>query len=768
MKAAELIFCFILFSFIAPGQDSLVTLYGYISDAESGEALSGTQIISRSSGTLSNDYGFYSIQIQKGNILLEFHYMGYQTIVREFLLSGNTRLDIQMTSGIDIAEVSISGKKIQQGIFEENKLGQYRIQAKKLNRLPFFVGEADIMKSLQLLPGISVAAEGSSNVNIRGGSSDQNLVLLDEVPVYNQNHAFGLVSVFNNDAVKEAKIYKGSIPSKYGGRLSGVSSIWMKEGNLTKHKQSFTLSTVAGSFLLEGPIKKGKSSYMIAGRRSFLDLLYSGAMLLMNTQGTQPGFSFYDVNAKLNFKLNEKHHLFWSLYTGRDKFYMKTKTNIENSNSAFGWGNVTSSLRLNSLITEKMFSNFTLYYSFLDNYQKNKTEANEFKSSNKFSSKTNEFGAKIAFDYTMGPMQKLEFGLNTSVQYFNPIVMKWDDPGQNYSSSGNQYLLFSFSPFIEDRINLGKFSITPGLRAAYFSNLNSSYFRLEPRLNVTFRADSNNTFMAGFTMMNQPIYQLYNSVYGWPVDFWLPYWSNLKPSHSWQVSAGWKKKLFTGSTITLEGYFKKMTDLLYVDQPIEDFVTSKNNYQFNITSGLSYGLEMLYQFDYNRLNGWFSYTYSRSLRSFNSDNSNDYFPFQYDRPHYLNFVLNYSLKKSKEINRYFSTNLNFRSGIPYLLSTQYIPGNSPPLFENGYYYSFQNLEYFPKTSNTRMKNYFRIDISYSSEKKIRNGSRTWNISILNLTNTQNPYMIYWDNKNGKLKQLVLFPIMPAISYKRSF
>ena len=768
MKAIGLFSCVILFSLTVRSQNQLVTVFGHISDAESGEYLSGAHVISGSTGTISNDYGFYSLQLQTGDHLLEFQYLGYQTITKEILLSANTRIDIRMTPGIEIEEVSVSGKRKQQYLIEESEIGQYRIHAKKLERLPFFVGEADIMKSLQLLPGISVGAEGSSNVDIRGGSSDQNLVLLDEVPVYNQNHAFGLVSVFNNDAIKEARIFKGGVSSKYGGRLSGVSSIWMKEGNLIKHKQSLTLSTIAGSVILEGPIKKGKSSYMISGRRSFLDLLYSGVMLLSNTKGTQPGFSFYDVNAKLNFKLKEKHHLFWSLYVGRDKFFMKNKESGEKYNLSFGWGNITSSLRLNSVLSEKMFSNFTLYYSFLDNNQKNVIETNEFKSVNTLTSKTNEYGAKVSFDYTINSIQKLQFGLNTSIQYFNPVVMKWDDPAQHYTTSGNQFLLFSFSPYIEDRISLGKFVITPGLRAAYFNNNESAYFRLEPRLNISMHLDPSNTFMAGFTTMNQPIFQLYNSVYGWPVDFWLPYWSNLQPSHSWQVSAGWKRKLFTGSTLTLEGYYKKMTNLIYVDQPVEDFVSSDDNYRLNILSGVSYGIELLYQFDYNILNGWLSYTYSRSLRSFDSDPTNKCFPFQYDRPHYLNLVLNYNFRNNKEIKRYISSNLNFRSGIPYLLSTQYFPGNSPPLFQNGYYYNFQNLEYFPKTANTRMKNYFRVDISYSSEKKIKNGSRTWNFSILNLTNTQNPYMIYRDNNDGKLKQLVLFPIMPAISYKRTF
>ena len=211
-----------------------------------------------------------------------------------------------------------------------------------------------------------------------------------------------------------------------------------------------------------------------------------------------------------------------------------------------------------------------------------------------------------------------------------------------------------------------------------------------------------------------------------------------------------------------------MSDLLFADQPVDDVFNSEDQYQLQISSGVSYGIEMLYQFEYNKWNGWLSYTFSRSLRSFDSDPLNQKFPFRYDRPHYLNFVLNYSFKNSKGINRSVSTNLNFRSGVPYLLSTQYIQGNSPPLFENGYYYNFQNLEYFPRTPNTRMKNYFRLDINYSAEKKIRDGSRTWNFSILNLTNTQNPYMIYRDNNDGKLKQLVLFPIMPAISYKRSF
>jgi hypothetical protein len=486
-------------------------------------------------------------------------------------------------------------------------------------------------------------------------------------------------------------------------------------------------------------------------------------VLLTNTQGTTPGFSFYDVNAKLNFVLNEKNHLFWSLYTGRDKFFMKNKSNGEKYNLSFGWGNITSSLRLNSILSEKFFSNFTLYYSFLDNNQKNKIETIDFNTVNTMSSKTNEFGAKIAFDYNLNSKHKLQFGLNTSLQYFNPVVMKWDDLSQNQTTSGNKFRLFSFSPYIEDKITLGSFRIIPGLRATYFNNMESTYFRLEPRLNMTLQPDSNNTFMAGLTIMNQPVFQLYNSVYGWPVDFWLPYWSNLKPSRSWQVSAGWKRKLFAGSTITLDGYYKKMCDLLYVDQPIENLVNAENNYQLTITSGFSYGIEMLYQFEYHKLNGWLSYTYSRSLRSFDSDPNHEHFPFRYDRPHDLNLVVSYNFKHSEEIKRYISGNLNFRSGIPYFLSTRYMTGNTPPLLNNS-----QNLEYFPVTANTRMKNYFRIDVGYSAEKKIGNGSRTWNLSILNLTNTKNPYMIYRDNNDGKLKQLVLFPIMPAISYKRSF
>lgn len=761
----SLTFLLLLFPGICVAQKNDITVYGYVTDSVSGEYLQEVQVISGTIGTVTNKYGYYSLQLSKGNHTLEYRYVGYRTVKKELKLTKSDRIDIIMSPGLSLKEITVSPEAKSQ-LFTEKGMGEYSVITAKMEPLPSFAGESDIMKTFQLLPGISGGAEGSSDVVIRGGGNDQNLLLLDQVPVYNQNHAFGLVSVFNNAALKKADIYKGGIPPVYGGRLSGVSSLWMKEGNMKEHRQTLKLGTIAAGLLLEGPVIKDKSSYLISVRRSFLDLIYQGIMALDNNPGAIPGFSFLDVNAKVNYKLNQNNHLFWSIYTGRDRFSMKMKEDNEKGKFYFGWGNLTSSIRWNSILSRRLFSNITFYFSNMDNKQENQIETNDIKNIQQNISRTNEFGGKISFDYTIGENQKLNFGIQLSLQNFYPVIQYIKNDEENSYTKGLGFSLLSIAPYIEDKISFGAIQINPGMRLIYFNNENMTYIRWEPRFRITYKSFSGHTFMAGLTVMNQPIYQVYNTNYGWPVDYWLPFLSENKPSHSWQASVGWQYNISPGLDLTLESYYKKMRDMIYVDEPVKDYLGSGDFQHPDIASGYAYGLEMLLKFNKNRFDGWISYTYSRSYRQFIDQSG--YFPFRYDRPHDLGAVANYKLGNSEKSVKYFSGILAFRSGVPYKVATHYLLGQTPPLIPNGYFEDFNSIEYYPKTPNIRIKNYFRMDLSFSTKKKIKNGNRIWQFSILNVTNTKNPYIIYRDNNDMRMKQLVLFPIMPAISYTRKF
>lgn len=766
MRINIFIFFWLLTSLIA-AKEPEYTVYGYVKDKESGEYLPDAQIIIDSIGMVANRYGFYTVQLKPGPHFIECHYIGYSTFSQKIHVTGNFRLDILMKSGIMIQDVFVKGNKPENVLPELNHLGSISLRPATISGLPFFVGETDIMKGFQLLPGVSSGKEGSSDVNIRGGSSDETLVLLDEAPIYNQNHTFGLVSVFNDDALKTGTIYKGGIPARYGGRLSGVTLLTMKEGNLYKHKQTVSLSTVAGSIALEGPLKKGKASYLVTARRSLLDLLYSGVLMMANSSNVRPGFSFLDINGKMNVNLDERNHLFGGFYMGNDRFSFNFSSPDEKGNLSFGWGNKTSSIRWNSIFFKKMFSNITLYYSYLSNDQRNYYKTKDFISKDKISSQTGEYGLRISVDYDVSKTHHLKFGVNTSGQNFFPAAIKIKQD-RTEIDKGEQLSLYGFSPFLEDNISFRGLSFIPGVRMAYFRNHSQHVVKkVEPRFRFQWNINEKNKLMAGYTEMNQPVFRLYNSYFHWPVDMWLPYYMSLKPAHARQISAGWEVTPFTGSELSIETYYKKMDNMILINQPLEDFVLNPEENQIIVTNGHAYGVEILYKFNHSRINGWLSYAYSRSLRSFKSDPEQTYFPYRFDKPHDVNIVLNINLSGDSLIARKFSIHLSYTSGNPYIVATNRIQGISPPLSPTGYFYDFTYLDYLPSTPNIRLNDYFRTDISYSSKKILQHGSRTWVFSILNITNHKNPYLIFRDQK-GNMKQMTLFPVMPAIVYKRKF
>ncbi len=767
-------FCVIFLLYLAFPLTTLAqqrfTLSGYLRDATSGEALIYATIYPESlkTGVSTNEYGFFSITLPEGKYNVIFSYIGYQTIKKEMAFDKNLHENVALSPReTNIEEVTIIGQS-KENIIRQNEIGTVRLNVKELNTIPVFFGEQDILKSIQLMPGVSPVGEGNSGFYVRGGNSDQNLILLDDAPVFNPSHLLGFFSVFNSDAIRDVKLYKGGVPARYGGRASSVMDIRMKEGNMKDYHVSGGIGLISSRLMAEGPISKDKSSFMISGRRSYADFF----LPLSNDEKIKHNkLYFYDLNLKTNLIINKNNRVFLSGYFGRDV--------LEAKDFGFSWGNKAGSLRWNHQFSPSLFANTTLVINDY-NY---KTEGDI---DGKFSLEAGINDLSIKQDYAFSLINRLNFlfGFNSVLHHFKPgEVMSSSKNIKSFRISEKDGLESAVYAFLEhqlsDNVNIGY-----GIRMSNFSRIgpdtentyNSTgsilktesfasgkfyrnYFGLEPRFNLTWLLSEVSSLKAGFNRMSQYIHLLSNSSAGTPVDYWLPSSNNIKPQFISQISAGYFREFKSnGINFSVEGYYKNMENQIDYRNNADVFLNENAEAELLFGKGRSYGLEFLCKKDDGIFTGWISYTLSRTEKRFDEINDGTWYPARQDRTHDISIVAN--LKTGKRLS---------------LSATWvYYTGNAITFPSGKYEIDGNIVNYYTSRNGYRMPAYHRLDLGANLLLKESPKFRSeLSIGLFNAYGRKNAYSISFQTKEGNASQteavkLYLFSVVPSVTWNFKF
>ena len=766
------------------------TISGYVKDSLSAEPLIGVTIAdSRMRGTITNEFGFFSLTLNSSDVELSFKYLGYKTKDFKSIINSDMDLDIMLIpSTVELDEVTVEAYDNSRKLITTRALGVVSVNSQQLKYVPSFMGEKDIFKYFQLLPGVQSGKEGSSGLNMRGGSTDQTLILMDDVPIYNSTHAFGFVSIFSGDYIKSAELYKGYVPSQYGGRLSGVATMNIREGNRKEHKQSIQLGTTTFSALAEGPINGGKGSYLFGGRYFIPDLILRGVGCFVSDY-TRIGF--YDLTAKLSYDISPKSTLYGSFYTGRDAIYFISNYTDEDDDEIYlsgteesnderkteshakgglDWGNITGSVRLSSKLTNKSFLNLTAYYSHLSNQKLIAYNDDAGKTLDSYiKSKMGEAGLKANIQHNINDWYNLNYGINLAYQHFIPQDIGLNRDGIKTETEYGNRMLYSGNLYLDNKFRFGNYSLNVGGRLSLYHNNKEQKIVFEPRTALTYYM-KNSYLWASYVGNSQPLFSLNQQLMSLPVDYWIPFQSADELPTSQQFSVGYRHQFNFGLELQSELYYKMNKNVSIVHNS-DDFLLGDSGYK--LATGKAYGVELLAQYNYNRFNLMASYTYSKSMHNIEGKTVD----FVYDTPHNINIFSSFETLKRETRTHTISVNINYKTGLPYILSNETYPMEGA--FD--YFDYFNNLQNNPTYANSRLTNFFRVDLNYTMEKKLKRGSRIWQFSILNATAHRNPYIVYYYEdymhnphnnevsykKIGyKAKQLI--PFLPSFSYTRVF
>ncbi len=766
------------------------TISGYVEDDASGEKLFMANVYNglKLQGTTSNSYGFYSLTLPKGEVQLICSYVGYKLIEKSFILHQDTIISFHLTPSMLLQEVVI---KADQGSnkLRSSQMSMEEILLKTVKGLPALLGEIDPLKTIQLLPGVQRGNDGSSGLYVRGGGPDQNLILLDGVPVYNANHLFGFFSVFNADALNTITLIKGGFPARYGGRLSSVLDIRMKEGNMKKISGEGSVGMVASRFTLEGPLIKDKASFIISGRRSLLDLWAAPFIKKLDKHDGVPGYYFYDFNAKLNYKFSGNDRLYLSLYSGDDLGTYKKNEVASNGKSStdnfrLRWGNITTALRWNHLFNQKLFSNTTLTYSrykFNTNiryYDEVKGVVSDYKSS--YDSGIRDVAARIDFDYAPAPGHAVRFGISDIMHQFNPGVVAYDlsasgkiSGTKDLTYGGGKVSSHEHDLYIEDDFLASEhLKMNLGVHLSGFAVQKKWYHSIEPRLSFNYMVNPKLSLKAAFTTMTQYLHLLSNSNVGLPTDLWLPSTARVKPMDSKQVAIGGIYALSPSLELSLECFYKTMDKMIEYKEGAF-YWGQYDNWQDKIETGKgwSYGTEVLLRKKSGSTTGWIGYTLSWNNRKFDNINEGKVFPARYDGRHDISVVVNHTFNKCMDLGLTWV----YCTGTAFTLNAEEFLYKSPDIKQ------VNNIVVQSAGSRNefRMPSYHRLDIGMNFHKKRKWGERVWSVGIYNLYSRRNPFFVYADNgtsmnamgivvNNVKFKQVSLFPIIPSITYGFKF
>lgn len=768
----------ICFGFAINSYSQKLTINGYVNDSTSGEHLPGASIydLTNKSGTNSNFYGYYNLTVQKGEISIVTKVMGFQPDTLKLMILKDTTINIHLHPvNTQLEEVVVSSSRDEHlDISQTNKITLSKTDVEAMPRL---AGEVDVVKAIQMLPGVKAGREGSSDYYVRGGGPDQNLILIDGVPIYHSSHALGFFSVFNTDAIKNIDLLKGGFPSRYGGRLSSVLDIQLKDGNQNRLRYEVSAGLISSKLLIEGPVKSENTTFLFAARRTYLDIL---AAIAQPKKSGRLNYNFYDLNGKLSHRFSARDKVYFSIYSGSDKFTSKPSSSQENKNerNSLNWGNVTSAMRYNHLFSNKLFSNLVLTYT---NY-KFKTESeytNKQKDENyllSYYSKIQDAGLKLDFDYLPSNDHFIRFGANTIFHEFSPNVTRLKKPNDqsdriDTSFNGQPIKGLEYYIYAEDEWKLTeRFQANLGFHLSGFLVQGKRYLSPQPRLSLNYQLSNNTSIRSSYALMTQYVHLLSNPGTGSPTDIWVPSSKKIKPQESWQTTIGLAKTLHNNRyELSIDGFYKNMTNVIeyaqgvnFLEEGLESNLLNEasTSWEEKIESGkgTSYGAEFFLRKKEGRLTGWAGYTLSWASRNFDAINSGRAYPFKYDSRHNISVTSSYKINKRIEV----SANWVYYTGTPTTL----------PLTEYQYYSqnnsSSRSIDNVNVRNNFRMSDYHRLDagIAFIKEKKL--GQRSWNISIYNLYNRKNPYYISSSqtSRSGKTSvyQYSLLPIVPSVSY----
>jgi len=777
------------------------TISGNITDCKTGEKLIGVNIkdLNTGRGCVSNNFGYYSFSVKCGSdVKLQISYIGYSKKEINIKAQKTKQININLCpENLNIGEVDVIANR-----FEDNhQVGLVNIPMKEIKALPAIFGETDVLRAYMLMPGVQGGKEGSSELYVRGGSPDQNLIVLDDVPLYYINHIGGFVSVFDDNAIKNIDLIKGGFPARYGGRLSAITDVRMKDGNLHETHGVFSLGIIAAKLMLEGPLKKEKISYLVTARRSIFDIFMRPASLLATNGEIQSGYTFFDVNFKLQYLVNEKNRLYISFYTGRDRLFMnffdKDSEKKYRGNNKIYWGNILTALRWNHIFSPKLFVNTTVAYTQFA-YNTDFIYTSEYLSGKKDSKFVNQYLSNISdmmlksdFDYFFNENHNIKFGFDVTYHTYTPGVAsfkkEYGEIQDIDTTIGSKFIdAFESSIYIEDEISLGdKFTTNIGLRYTSFTIEGEMFQTFQPRIIADYRINPSIAIKASYAQMTQNIHLLTNSSASQPTDLWVPATPKLKPENSIQYSLGISSLLKKGFEFNVEGFYKTMDNLIEYKEGASFFNNSKDWQEKVETEGIGevYGIETLLKKNMGLLKGWIAYTWSKNTRQFEHLNYGKPYPYKYDRTHDISIVLIYQLNKNISV----SANWVFSSGY-YLtlaegkynqiqeghLGTLQIPENTvipkTYLYNIGYWSEYKPAYIYNGKNNYRTNNYHRLDLSVTFKKEKRKGVRVLAISIYNVYNHLNPYYVYYKYKDKQLKlfQYSMFPVLPSISYSFRF
>lgn len=778
-----LLFC--CFVWIVPAAaQKRVTLSGYMKDKQNGETLINANVFIKELqiGVQANNYGFYSVSLPAGSYTVIFSYVGYSSRSVDLLILESTTYDAELESQTVIKEVEVKTSRKDQNV-KSTDIGSMSLPMDKVKTLPVIFGESDILKTLQLMPGVQSAGEGNSGFYVRGGGPDQNLILLDDAVVYNSGHLFGFFSVFNSDAIKSVNLIKGGMPACYGGRLSSVVDVSMKDGNMKEFHGEGGIGLIASRFTIQGPIDKNKGSFMVSGRRTYIDLLVK-PFTPKSSSLYGSGYYFYDANIKANYNLTKNDRLYLSGYFGRDQFIFNNTT--ESFKVKIPWGNSTATLRWNHLFSDRVFLNTTAVFN---DYQFSFTgEQNNF--AVKLSSGIRDWNGKMDLDYFTPFNHHFKTGLLYIYHTFTPNQVSGKSDTVSFDPQ-NPFIKYAHeaAAYVQDEFDLGpKIRVNAGLRYSWFAQVgpywkyeydqnhdktDSSYYSssdivkqyggLEPRLNVRVLVDEKSSVKASITKTYQYIHLVTNNGTTLPTDTWVPSTYITQPQVCWQYSAGYFRNFFDNKIETsVELYYKKMSNQIEFRDGYTPNSLTDQELDFVFGNGEAYGAEFFINKTKGKFTGWIGYTLSWTYRKFPDLNNGNSFPAKYDRRHDLSVVASYEHSKRWT----FSAVFVFGSGNAITLPTNY------------YFIEQQLIQQFSSINAYRLPPYHRLDLSANytpQHKKPRKWQGSWNFSIYNVYNRYNPYFLYVDTRGNatkgieaKVMQVSIFPILPSITYNFKF
>ena len=780
-----------------------ITVSGLITDAASGETLIGAGATVGKDGAVTNNFGFYSLPIPKSaeKVEISYSYVGYTTQTISVPAQKDTTVNVTLVPGASLQEAVVTAQK-ESGI-EATKMSAIEVPIAAIKSAPALFGEADVLKTIQMLPGVQGGTEGFSGLYVRGGGPDENLLMLDGIPIYNAEHMLGIFSVFQPEAVKKITLYKGAFPARYGGRISSILDVRTNDGNLYETHGSFGVSMISDKLHLEGPLWKGKTSYSISGRGMHTLLLTP----ILKLTGFDGNYFFYDLDAKLTHRFSDRDRLYFNVYNGLDDFYYKNTDDYtngmtggaitDNQNLGIRWGNTVAALRWNHVMNPKLFANTTVAYNRYkmkmgSDLVSKEVQPNGAIDNNQYNfdyrSGMRDWVAKVDFDYTPTPSQQVKFGAEYTFHTFIPETLTTFaqemsggavqlDTTINMKSNAAQ-IGHEANLYIEDDIRLGsRVTLNPGLHASLFGTQGKTYWSLEPRMSAKVNFTQDWSAKASYSRMSQYVHLLSSSQLSLPIDLWVPITKNIRPETSNQYSLGFYYNGIPGWEFSLEGYYKSINNVLEYKEGVAFLFDSSGwENKVEVGSGRAMGLELFIEKTMGRTTGWLGYTLAKSDRLFPTINHGERFPYRYDRRHNINLVVNHKFNEKFDL----SATWNYASGGVTTLPERTIVMMSPT---GDYRYS----DLVTSRNNYRLPSSHTLNLGFNFHKKHNRGEGIWNLSVYNAYNHMNPSLVLKENdtteimssnpdgtvswqrvSDVRLKKVTLLPFFPSIGYTRTF